>query len=155
MDDLGTCTVCRQINSRACKACRLEHYCGREHQREDWPRHKLQTCRAPPEVSRVEGEVRARAHQRGCELHARYILFPPVVKIGRYAFIDFKLGIRVTEAQGSVLVHFISFQCSSIDRYGTLTLSNNKIGNVMKLKTRALLPKRSILPRPLMLSFQL
>ena len=24
----------------ACKVCRLDYYCGKQHQREDWPRHK-------------------------------------------------------------------------------------------------------------------
>jgi len=37
---LDKCAVCNQPASKSCGACELEFYCGKDHQKEDWPRHK-------------------------------------------------------------------------------------------------------------------
>lgn len=36
------CRVCGEYASRRCGSCRQTAYCCREHQREDWPRHRFQ-----------------------------------------------------------------------------------------------------------------
>lgn len=38
-DARGPCRVCGE-DGRACARCRLDFYCGKEHQRQDWGRHK-------------------------------------------------------------------------------------------------------------------
>jgi hypothetical protein len=39
-----SCAVCGSCNAAVCARCRLVGYCGAEHQRKDWPVHKL-VCR--------------------------------------------------------------------------------------------------------------
>jgi hypothetical protein len=36
---------------RACARCKRVHYCGAEHQRADWARHKAAECKAKPEAA--------------------------------------------------------------------------------------------------------
>ncbi|CAB0029675.1 unnamed protein product [Trichogramma brassicae] len=36
----GSCAVCGMTAFMRCSSCHREFYCGKEHQREDWPRHK-------------------------------------------------------------------------------------------------------------------
>ncbi|XP_023316934.1 protein msta-like [Trichogramma pretiosum] len=36
----GACAVCDMTAFMRCSSCHREFYCGKEHQREDWPRHK-------------------------------------------------------------------------------------------------------------------
>ncbi|XP_034238751.1 uncharacterized protein LOC117643780 [Thrips palmi] len=38
---LGDCSVCGAPKSRACSTCYVDFYCGRDHQKEDWARHKV------------------------------------------------------------------------------------------------------------------
>ncbi|XP_034239994.1 uncharacterized protein LOC117644548 isoform X2 [Thrips palmi] len=39
-EDAGPCAVCG-AQGRACARCRVDFYCGKDHQLQDWPRHKL------------------------------------------------------------------------------------------------------------------
>jgi hypothetical protein len=38
------CAVCGSANAAVCARCRLVGYCGTEHQKKDWPAHKV-VCR--------------------------------------------------------------------------------------------------------------
>ncbi|XP_034246357.1 uncharacterized protein LOC117648173 [Thrips palmi] len=49
------CSVCGKPDALGCKRCQLDFYCGPEHQRKDWPRHKL-SCGA---VAVVDGFLEA------------------------------------------------------------------------------------------------
>ncbi|NP_001229486.1 uncharacterized protein LOC724300 isoform X1 [Apis mellifera] len=41
----GICPICNQRATLKCSGCKQQFYCKKEHQRMDWPRHKL-TCQA-------------------------------------------------------------------------------------------------------------
>lgn len=47
--------MCGKPDALGCKRCQLDFYCGTEHQRKDWPRHRL-TCGA---VAVVDGFLEA------------------------------------------------------------------------------------------------
>lgn len=36
----GPCSVCGKAGAQACSRCRMDFYCAREHQTQDWPRHR-------------------------------------------------------------------------------------------------------------------
>lgn len=36
----GSCIVCMEFATKICSKCKIAHYCEREHQRDDWKRHK-------------------------------------------------------------------------------------------------------------------
>lgn len=55
----GTCTVCRQEFAKTCGGCGLDFYCSKEHQVEDWPRHKAMVCQAPPQLKTLLKRRRA------------------------------------------------------------------------------------------------
>ncbi|XP_034248694.1 uncharacterized protein LOC117649764 isoform X2 [Thrips palmi] len=38
--DTGPCAVCKKPSARPCSRCRVDFYCGKEHQTLDWPRHR-------------------------------------------------------------------------------------------------------------------
>lgn len=42
---LGTCAVCGKNGALRCAGCRNRFYCDKQHQREDWSKHKA-SCRA-------------------------------------------------------------------------------------------------------------
>ncbi|XP_001601934.2 SET domain-containing protein SmydA-8 [Nasonia vitripennis] len=49
----GSCAVCSKAATTRCGSCKLAFYCGKEHQREHWPRHKT-SCRAYEERENQE-----------------------------------------------------------------------------------------------------
>ena len=55
--ELGPCAVCGSAG-RACARCRVDFYCGKQHQTQDWPRHKL-GCGAVGVVSGPNGRCLA------------------------------------------------------------------------------------------------
>ena len=36
----GRCGICSMPASQNCSKCKTVHYCGRDHQKQDWPSHK-------------------------------------------------------------------------------------------------------------------
>lgn len=50
---LGKCGVCEAPASTRCSSCRRAFYCGKEHQRENWPKHKA-ACRGYEEAESEE-----------------------------------------------------------------------------------------------------
>ncbi|XP_042221387.1 SET domain-containing protein SmydA-8-like [Homarus americanus] len=40
--DIGTCGVCHTVASLTCGGCGSMHYCGKEHQRQHWPKHRVE-----------------------------------------------------------------------------------------------------------------
>lgn len=51
--DQGICAVCGKTATMRCGNCKLEFYCQKEHQRNDWSRHKSR-CRAWEERENAE-----------------------------------------------------------------------------------------------------
>ncbi|XP_034246320.1 uncharacterized protein LOC117648166 [Thrips palmi] len=52
----GECAVCDKVGTLKCSRCQVDFYCGKDHQVQDWPRHR-QICgcmelRVSPEVGR-------------------------------------------------------------------------------------------------------
>ena len=47
---IGRCHVCAKDSGGQCSSCFQIFYCGPEHQKADWKRHKKQ-CRQPYEVN--------------------------------------------------------------------------------------------------------
>ncbi|XP_071549532.1 SET domain-containing protein SmydA-8-like isoform X1 [Panulirus ornatus] len=47
---VGPCGVCSTLASQACAGCGVVHYCGKEHQRQHWPKHRAE-CRPYKAVS--------------------------------------------------------------------------------------------------------
>lgn len=41
----GVCPICDQIATLKCSGCKRQFYCNKEHQRQDWPRHRS-ACQA-------------------------------------------------------------------------------------------------------------
>ncbi|XP_071549539.1 SET domain-containing protein SmydA-8-like [Panulirus ornatus] len=44
MGGVRPCGVCHALASQACGGCGVVHYCGKEHQRQHWPKHRAE-CR--------------------------------------------------------------------------------------------------------------
>ncbi|KAK2574936.1 hypothetical protein KPH14_008703 [Odynerus spinipes] len=41
LEETGECPICGKHATLKCSGCRRSFYCSKEHQKEDWPRHKL------------------------------------------------------------------------------------------------------------------
>lgn len=44
---VAACGICREPASNLCSGCRQAAYCGPDHQRSHWPRHRLECARLP------------------------------------------------------------------------------------------------------------
>lgn len=42
---LDKCSICDKPGSKVCGACELAFYCSKEHQKQDWHRHKANCCK--------------------------------------------------------------------------------------------------------------
>jgi hypothetical protein len=49
------CHVCREPAEKGCGACRGIKYCGKDHQRQDWPRHKLECTGTKKRTTNAQG----------------------------------------------------------------------------------------------------
>lgn len=54
--DSTCCIICKNPESKKCSACKLVFYCGIDHQKKDWPLHKLECGKSVTNRSLNTGE---------------------------------------------------------------------------------------------------
>lgn len=71
------CVICNEKAPFKCTACKLVNYCGAEHQKKDWPKHKV-ICR-PFKIEQSDELGRYLVATR--DIPARSVIFaePPLV----------------------------------------------------------------------------
>lgn len=74
---METCGVCNKKASFKCTACKLVHYCDADHQKRDWPKHKI-VCR-PFKIE--HSDVMGRCLVATRDIPAKSVIFnePPLV----------------------------------------------------------------------------
>lgn len=77
MVDAEKCAICNQLAPYKCTACKSVNYCSAVHQKQDWPKHKL-NCR-PFKIERSDELGRYLVASR--DIPAKSIIFvePPLV----------------------------------------------------------------------------
>jgi TPR repeat protein len=118
------CAVCGKEDAAVCARCRLVGYCGAEHQRKDWPTHKLVCRKGETRVVPVltwEQRMLAEAHAAAPASLAAFAALPPIpewntdlygappTKImrawrkaaeGGHAYAQYKLGFCYSNGKG-------------------------------------------------------
>lgn len=95
LDSRTCCVVCENPDSKKCSVCKLVFYCGREHQKEDWPQHKL-ICKITP-IERITYSVPSLQDSFRFEMAFERLVWPSAAVGGFSLAIELRTEYHIVE----------------------------------------------------------